>query len=367
MSAISLLLTCAVPPFAAAQPQDWAAWKHCKSVEVQGKDWKADQVDYPVRIVCHKDTGTDCDENVYLGKDVRDDFGDVRFRGDKEQSFDYWMETPQAGKTVTFWVKVPRIPRNGAARIEVCYGNPAARTTSDGEKTFLCFDDFPGDYRGAGHKSCPSGWESTYKDGNNCDWIVKDGVIQFRGSGHLTTARKVWPDPARESYTLRCRAKWPKPAFCHPEENGLSFGGISFSGTDGNAWMNLFALYQKGTLWNGKILASFGSMGSPTDVEVRKDLAAYLGAHCQEFELKPCTKADHGPFLTFEIERRPDETINRIIDTAEEVRSKLVIPGELHLMMHGCDCTFPNSAYLSVDWMLLRKQAYPNPSYGKWK
>ena len=42
-------------------------------------------------------------------------------------------------------------------------------------------------------------------------------------------------------------------------------------------------------------------------------------------------------------------TINRIVDTAEEIRSKLVIPGELHLMIHGCHSDFPNSAYLSVD------------------
>jgi hypothetical protein len=277
------------------------------------------------------------------------------------------METPQTGKTAAFWVKVPRIPRNGLVRIEVCSGHAGARTAADGKKTFLFFDDFLGDYQGAGHKNCPPGWESTYKDGNNCNWIVKDGVILFRGSGHLTTARKVWPSPANECYTLRCRAKWPKPAFVNPQENGLSFGGVSFSATDGNAWMNLFALYQKGTLWNGKILASFGSMPAPTGAEASKDLVAYLGANCLKFELKPFTRADHGSFLTFEIERQPDETINRIIDTGEEVRSILVIPGELHLMMHGCDCGFPNSAYLSVDWMLLRKQAYPNPSYGQWK
>ena len=52
---------------------------------------------------------------------------------------------------------------------------------------------------------------------------------------------------------------------------------------------------------------------------------------------------------------------------AEEIRSKRGIPGELYLMIHGCHCDFPNSAYLSVDWMLLRKQAYPNPTYGEWK
>jgi hypothetical protein len=368
VSAVFLLLPCTLTPFAAAgAPPDWTAWKHHKSVKVLGKAWKVDQVDYPLRIVCHKDKGTDDRENVFLGNDVRDDFGDVRFRGDTAQPLDYWMEAPQTGKTATFWVKVPRIPRNGVACIEVCYGRADARTASDGKKTFLFFDDFLGDYQGAGHRGCPKGWESTYKDGNNCSWIVKHGVLQFRGSGHLTTARKVWPGPARESYTLRCRAKWPKPAFFNPQENGQSFGGISFSGTDGNAWMNLFALYQKGTLWNGKILASFGSMTAPTDRQIREDLTAYLGAHCLEFEMKPFTRTDHGSFLTFEIERRPDETINRIIDTGEEVRSKRVIPSELHLLIHGCDCNFPNSAYLSVDWMLLRKQAYPNPSYGKWK
>jgi hypothetical protein len=367
VSAVFPLLTCALTPFAAAQaPRYWSAWNHHKSVEVLGKEWVADQVDYPIRIVCHKGSGADDRENVFLGNDVRDDFGDIRFRAGKAQPLDYWMETSQTGKTAAFWVKVPRIPRNGVARVKVWYGRPDARTASDGKKTFLFFDDFLGDYEGAGHKNLPAGWESTYKDGNNCDWIVKDGLIRFRGSGHLTTAKKVWPRPATESYTLRCRAKWPKPAFVNPQENGLCFGGVSFAVTDGNAWMNLFALYQKGTLWNGRIIASFGSMPSPTEKEV-ENLTAYLGAHCLEFELKPFTKAEHGSFLTFEIERRPDETINRVIDTGEEVRSKLVIPGDLHLMMHGCDRSFPNSAYLSVDWMLLRKQAYPNPSYSKWK
>ena len=41
-------------------------------------------------------------------------------------------------------------------------------------------------------------------------------------------------------------------------------------------------------------------------------------------------------------------TINRIVDT-EGLRAKPVIPGELHLMIHGCHCDFPNAAYLSVD------------------
>src|SRR5262249_4295758 len=156
------------------------------------------------------------------------------------------------------------------------------------------FDDFLGNYQGAGHKNRPAGWDSTYEDGNNCNWIVKDGVIHFRGSGHLTTAKKVWPNPASESYTLRCRAKWPKPAFFNPKENGQSFGGISYSRTDGNAWMNLFVLYQSQA--KGKITASFGAMPNvPKDV---KNIGSYIAANNMKFELRPFTKVDHGQFLT---------------------------------------------------------------------
>jgi hypothetical protein len=337
-------------------------WKHAKSVEILGKGWSGDQSDYPILIVCHKGKGRDSGENVFL-PDVRDDFGDVRFRAAGRQALDYWMEACKVGKSAAFWVKVPRITRNAVVRVDVCFGNPRAKTTSNGKKTFLFFDDFLGEYQGAGHKNLPPGWQSTYQDGKNCNWIVKDSVIQFRGSGHLTTAKKVWPNPARATYTLRCRAKWPRPAFANPGENGESFGGISWPATDGNAWMHVFVLYQKQQ--GGKIAASFGSVPSNPDGE-RKG-ASYILANNRKYELKPFARAAHGSFLTFEIERKPAETINRIIETTEIVRSKLVIAGDLHLMIHGCDCNHANSPYLSVDWMLLRKQVYPNPGYGVWQ
>src|SRR5262245_56912195 len=55
---VVVLLALGSPQFAAAlELPDWSAWKHRKSVEITGKDWKADQVDYPIRIVCHRGKG----------------------------------------------------------------------------------------------------------------------------------------------------------------------------------------------------------------------------------------------------------------------------------------------------------------------
>jgi hypothetical protein len=340
--------------------EDLTAWKHSKSVEIKGAGWKSDETDYPIMIRCHRGKGSDSAENVFLGDAARDDFGDVRFSDGTGQPFSYWMEESVPGKTAQFWVKVPRIPRDGLTKVRLHYGNAGAATASDGKKTFPFFDDFLGDYQGKWHAKVPPGWTSTYQDGKNCEWIVKDSVIRLRGSGHLTTVDKVWPNPAVAPCTLRARAAWPDPAFKNPGENGESFGGVSWPATDGNAWMVLFALYQS----HRKISASFGSM--PSDPEGEKKGASYIAAHNQKYELVEFKKADRGAFHTFEIERRPDETIGRVLDTGEEVRSKRVIPGALHLMIHGCQFDFPNSPYLSVDWMLLRKQAYPNPSYGSW-
>jgi hypothetical protein len=239
-------------------------------------------------------------------------------------------------------------------RIRLRHGNPGARTTSDGKKTFRFFDDFPGHYAGQRKKDVPPGWRNTLDLGGRNHWVVKGGVLRFRGSGHLTTARKVWPNPARECFTLRFRARWPDPPFVNPGENGESVGGVSRADTDGNSWMCLFVIYQN--LHGQKTVASFGRLAGG----VRSDPST-------SYSLVPLRKAYKGKFFTYEIERKPKETVARVIDREKAVRSDHVIADDLYLMIHGCNFDRKNSPYIGVDWLLLRKQAYPNPSYGGWK
>jgi len=84
-------------------------------------------------------------ETVHLNGHCRTDFGDVRFTGsDGVALLDYWMETKVDGEYAVFWVKIADDLSTNPATIYIYYGNPDATTTSNGENTFLFFDDFLG-------------------------------------------------------------------------------------------------------------------------------------------------------------------------------------------------------------------------------
>jgi len=69
------------------------------------------------------------------------DGSDLRFFDPANNSLNYWIETWNNLGTSIVWVKVPTI---GTSQIFMYYGNAAALSESNGEKTFLFFDDFLG-------------------------------------------------------------------------------------------------------------------------------------------------------------------------------------------------------------------------------
>jgi len=83
-------------------------------------------------------------KDIYLGVNVRDDFGDVRFtKSDGETLLDYWMETKVNGNYAVFWVEVDSIPASpGSVTIYVYYGKSDQASTGNGEATFQLFDHF---------------------------------------------------------------------------------------------------------------------------------------------------------------------------------------------------------------------------------
>jgi hypothetical protein len=76
--------------------------------------------------------------------EARADFGDVRFTDSNgTRLLDYWMEEKVIGDYAVFWVEVPNIPASPYnTTIYIYYGRPDATTTSNGDNTFLFFDDF---------------------------------------------------------------------------------------------------------------------------------------------------------------------------------------------------------------------------------
>lgn len=100
---------------------------------------------------------------------------DIRFTDANGKELSYWMEGwDLAAKIGMVWVKVPNIPANGDARIRMYYGNPNAKSSSNGDATFEFFDDF---------------------DGTNLDpkkWKVEEWENHSISEGKLTLEGPAW-------------------------------------------------------------------------------------------------------------------------------------------------------------------------------
>ncbi len=83
--------------------------------------------------------------DITYDADMQANFDDIRFvDSDDSTELSHWRESYTASTSAIFWVKVPSIP-SGTKTIYMYYGNDAASSTSDGDKTFVFFDDFSGD------------------------------------------------------------------------------------------------------------------------------------------------------------------------------------------------------------------------------
>jgi hypothetical protein len=117
-------------------------WKHRKAHRIMGASGTG--TNYQIRVIVHYGNGTDTGENVYCMSDCQDDFDDIRFIDDDgETSLDYWRQTCYPSQNATFCVEV-RDSLDENVTIFMDYGNPECETTSDGDATFLFFDDFEG-------------------------------------------------------------------------------------------------------------------------------------------------------------------------------------------------------------------------------
>ncbi|GAH58559.1 unnamed protein product, partial [marine sediment metagenome] len=80
---------------------------------------------------------------IYCGSKCRTDFGDIRFtKSDETGLLDYWIEEQVDSDYAIIWVEVDSIPASpNTVDIYIYYGNAGASTTSDGDNTFLIFND----------------------------------------------------------------------------------------------------------------------------------------------------------------------------------------------------------------------------------
>jgi hypothetical protein len=79
--------------------------------------------------------------------EAKSDGADVRFTDSDGNELNYWIERwDYAGKNARIWVKVPSISASTFSIIHLYYGNPNAKSSVDGDKTFEFFDDASGTF-----------------------------------------------------------------------------------------------------------------------------------------------------------------------------------------------------------------------------
>ena len=125
-----------------------SGWSYAKEHIVWGTTAGA-QTNYQMRVKVHRVAGTDgmpAAEDVYVGTDCQADFDDIRFTdSDGSTELDYWLESVN-GDVATFWVEIPNIPASpGSTKIYMYYGNAGASSTTNGDDTFVFFDNFDTD------------------------------------------------------------------------------------------------------------------------------------------------------------------------------------------------------------------------------
>jgi hypothetical protein len=136
---------------------------------------------YQVRIVAHYGSGTDSGADVYLNGKCRSDFGDVRFtRSDGVTLLDYWMQEKVDGDYAVFWVEVADDLSTNPVTIYIYYGNATATTTSNGDNTFIFFDDFEVDL---------SKWTVTGTVGLSTDYAYQGSKSVKIGTGSTNISR----------------------------------------------------------------------------------------------------------------------------------------------------------------------------------
>ena len=73
--------------------------------------------------------------------DMQPDFDDIRFTSSTGQLLPYYLESKIDNTSATFWVKISEIPLNNSI-IYAYYGNETASSSSNGEDTFLLYENF---------------------------------------------------------------------------------------------------------------------------------------------------------------------------------------------------------------------------------
>lgn len=143
---------------------------------------------------------------------------DIRFTDSLCNNLSYWIESGMNSATTVIWVKVPNIPATGRVRVFMNYGNNASVAASNGDSTFLLFDDFTSTtFNTSKWTNYISGGSSSISQGSGVLTIVSNDMAEVVSNISL-------PVPYHSEIKVNSLSgTWPSLAQLHPS----AFTGIT--------------------------------------------------------------------------------------------------------------------------------------------
>ena len=227
---------------------------------------------YQIKIKVHYGNGDDSGENVYLGAHSRKDFGDVRFtKADGVTELNYWIEEKTDSDYAIFWVKISDNLSDENVTIFIYYGKNDATTTSNGENTFLFFDDFPGtalDLSKWNKSGSPTISNSELLINSDYEYIKSKITFLYKA---LKARIKIAPETEDNSYQYFGFQPSPVAYSYHEEMFFTSDGDLEvFSGNDSDVeGTSIYSSSYFGSYHNYEILWKNGQAKFVIDDELR--------------------------------------------------------------------------------------------------
>lgn len=106
-------------------------WQKRQQINIDNSANIDDLTDFQIRLTIPYDSN------------MNDDFSDLRFtQADGQTEIDFWLESKTDSAEAKVWLEVPAINGNSTQNAYMYYGNSSASSVSNGENTFILFDDF---------------------------------------------------------------------------------------------------------------------------------------------------------------------------------------------------------------------------------
>jgi uncharacterized protein DUF2341/type IX secretion system substrate protein len=193
---------------------------------------------------------------------------DIRFSNKNScANLPYWIESGINTATTVIWINVDNVPASGSDTINMYYGSPGATPGSNGDATFILFDDF------LNPTLDPTKWVYSGSDGKT----IAGGTISINGSswGEVESVNSYPNQPQAGGYlselnVVSATGAWPSLAQSNNNtysQGACMFmnGGTMYFGQTGNVGGTGYEGYLDNSMTAGSIAGVWSYVRTPAN------------------------------------------------------------------------------------------------------